>query len=205
MSYMISESDQKNIYSSERIETVHIRGGIYRIHKGLSRDMVDTLRAYSLDIHDTELRKATSDYERFGLGSYEEWYAKGRIAYALIDDATDTLAALVWFGPKTLGRPSLKHLTPEEQATEHAHTQGDWHTVSYRAYGSFRGKGLMRTFVTYAMENYLHNNQGIRLWLSIDTENEASKIFAQKIGFLEDAQLSNPAVHHYVYTFAHHG
>lgn len=198
-------TDQRDVYFTEVIESLELQGSLYHLHRGLSRVSVEQLQAYSRDILDTELQSATSDYERFGRGSYEEWFSKGRTPYALLDDATHTLAALVWFGPKTLGRASLKHLTPEERIAEHEHTSGDWHTVSYRAYGQYRGKGLMRVFTEHAIADYLRLIPGVRLWLSIDTENEASRTFAKKLGFVEEEQLSNAAAHHYVYTYAHHG
>ena len=104
------------IYTSARIGSMRSRDGeTFTMYAGLEIDQVAQLRAYSLDETDEEIQKNTSDRQRFGEGSYEKWYAKGRVPFALVHDATGTLAAITWFGPKPLGRKSLKHLSEEER------------------------------------------------------------------------------------------
>lgn len=205
MSVHAETPQTKNIYSTELVDVLHFHAKEYRLYRGLSEEHVKQLQKYSVDLSDTELQNATSDYERFGCGSYEVWFLKGRTPYALVDSEFDALAAIIWFGPKTLGRPSLKHLSESDKAAELRHVHGDWHTSSYRAYGQYRGKGLMRTSVERAIKDYKVLFPHARLWLSIDSKNEASKKLAQKLGFIEDAELSDPSRHHYVYMYSHHG
>src|SRR5690349_9359568 len=82
-------------------------GTHFVIREGLDASLIAQLREHSLDLADTELQK-TSDYERFGKGSYEDWYAsKERTMFALVEEESGALAALAWFGPKPLGRKSM--------------------------------------------------------------------------------------------------
>lgn len=198
-------SHTKSAYATELVDVLRVDGKHYRLQRGLSEQLVRQLERYSADMSDTELQNATSDYERFGCGGYENWFSKGRTPYALVDDEYDTLAAFIWFGPKTLGRPSLKHLSDNDKAAEQEHSLGDWHTSSYRTYGQYRGKGLMRVCAERAMRDYQVLFPHALLWLSIDSENEASKKLAVKLGFIEDTGLSVPSKHHYVYIYSHHG
>ncbi len=89
-------------YASTRIgELLMPDRSRYVVHAGLDEHMVHQLRGYALDDADTELATHTADRARFGEGSYEAWFAKGRYPYALLD-ATGVLAALIWFGPEPL-------------------------------------------------------------------------------------------------------
>ena len=166
-------------------------GERFTIQEGLSADLVHQLRERSLDRSDTELAK-TSDYERFGKGSFDDWYAsKERTLYALISD-TGMLAALAWFGPKPLGRKSAKHLSEQERSEdERTMDSGGWHTIVYRSYPPFRGKGLMTDFVRFAMEEYIRVHPGIRLWSGIFAHNPASMGLAKKLGFVVSEEHSN--------------
>ncbi|MEN9413063.1 MAG: hypothetical protein RLZZ342_150, partial [Candidatus Parcubacteria bacterium] len=92
-------------------------GQVFTCVVGLDAQGAAQLKQLSL-ADDSALRENTSDYERFGVGSYEEWYAKGRSIFALLDETSGALAAIVWYGPKPLGRKSLKHLSEEERAHE---------------------------------------------------------------------------------------
>ena len=121
------------LYEGIVIGQMTSRDGLkFYITAGLDRALVAELKSRSLDLHDTEIQKNTSDRERFGEGSYEEWYAKGRTPFALVEQNTGALAALVWFGPKPLGRKSLRHLSPEELAEECRQPDTGWHTIVYR-------------------------------------------------------------------------
>jgi len=81
---------------------------------GLDRHMAGQVKHYSLSEDDLELQENTSDRKRFGEGSYEEWYAKGRVPFALMHEKSDTLTAICWFGPKPIGQKSMKYLSDEE-------------------------------------------------------------------------------------------
>ncbi len=185
------------IYTSVRMGTMRSRDGeMFTMYAGLEIDQVAQLRAYSLDKSDEEIQKNTSDRQRFGEGSYEQWYAKGRVPFALVHDETGTLAAITWFGPKPLGRKSLKHLSVEERRQdERTLDSGDWHTVVYRAYGPYRGKGLMKAFVKFTMDAYRTAYPRSKIWAGIYAENPASLGLVEKLGFKMREDLSDATSH----------
>lgn len=155
----------------------------FHITMGLNKELVAQLRAYSMNPADKELT-ITSDRERFGEGSYETWYAKGRTPFALVDDASEALAAIVWFGPKPLGRKPLKLLSKKErQEDERLLDAGDWHTIVFRSYPPFRGKGLMKDLIRFTIMRYKEIYPEAKLWASIDARNAASMTLAVKLGF----------------------
>lgn len=162
------------------------------MYAGLDEDLVAQLKKYSLNTSDGELQK-TSDLMRFGAGSYADWYAsKERTMFALVEEGSGTLAALAWFGPKPLGRKSMKHLSEEERARdERAMDSGAWHTIVYRSYPPFRGTGLMTSFLVYVMDVYLKCYPGSKLWAGIYADNPASIGFATKLGFKAVEEVSN--------------
>lgn len=157
-------------------------GEKFYVYAGLTKDLVGILRTCSLDDADSALQNNTSDRKRFGEGSYEEWYGKNRTIFSLVHAETNALAAVAWFGPKALGQKSMKHLSGNEPEKEKE--IGDWHTVSYRSYGQFRGKGLMKDFVRFTMEEYCKAFPGAKLWAIIDARNAASAALAAKLGFI---------------------
>ena len=173
------------LYTSVTIaDAIGKDGEKFVIVAGLDQGMVAALKARSSDLSDTDLQK-TSDYERFGKGSFEDWYAsKERTLFGLIHPATGALAALAWFGPKPFGRKSMKHLSEEERKEdERAMDSGMWHTVVYRSYPPFRGTGLMKDFVRFAMETYQGFYPGSKLWEGIFSANAASIGLATALGF----------------------
>lgn len=159
-------------------------GELFSIVAGLDEGLVAQLKAYSLDESDREIQDNTSDRARFGEGSYEAWYGKDRVPFALVHDESGKLAALAWFGPKPLGRKSLKHLTEAERAQDEKSLDADgWHTIVWRAYQPYRGKGLMTAFVRFAMDQYMAQYPGEKIWAGIYAENPASIALAEKLGF----------------------
>ena len=183
------------IYTSEPIGSLTSKDGrTFTIQIGLDKKMAEQVRWYSSDPSDTDLLKNTSDLKRFGEGSYEKWYAKERTPYALV--APDgTLAALVWLGPKPLGRKSLRYLSERELAEEGRQEKTQWHTLVYRSYRPFRGTGLMRTFVQEAIANYKKRYPQVKLWVGISTDNEASLALAKKLGFKVVPQYIDEEAH----------
>ena len=165
---------------------------------GLDKTIVRELKKLSLDSSDTDLQENTSDRERFGEGSYESWYKKGRVPFALIHTPSNHLAALVWFGPKPLGRKSLKHLSEAEKLRE-GQIDGStppadaWHTVTYRTYLPFRGQGLMKEFSRSTKEIYKRYNPNVKLWAGINAKNLGSVAIAEKLGLLKNETLSDEA------------
>lgn len=183
------------LYRSERTGSVNAKDGQeFSIVVGLDKNLVAQLKEKSLDKKDTELQNNTSDYRRFGTGSYEEWYAKERTPYALVSE-DGKLAALAWFGPKPLGRKSLRFLSEEELANERHQEKNEWHTIVYRSYDPFRGKGIMTPFVRFAMSDYRSRVPGIKLWAGIDSDNAASIGLAEKLGFKIAPEYSDPEAH----------
>lgn len=145
---------------------------------GLDWDLVRQLKAYSLDESDTAIQEQTSDRKRFGEGLYEAWYQKDRAPVALVHSGTGVLAALLWFGPET-----FKNAPPLEGKKE-------WHTIAYRSYAPYRGRGLMKDFARFALKTYRAFRPQAVLWAGIHTGNAASAGLAGKLGFerLEDAE-----------------
>lgn len=160
------------------------------VYMGASEEVVGALKKRSLDTSDTDIQDHTSDRVRFGEGSYEDWYNKGRTPFSLLNDAGE-LAAFAWFGPKPLGRKSLKHLSKEERAAESSQHEEVWHTVSYRAYPPYRGKGIMTPFIRFAIDIYREATNGAQLWAGINPHNPASVGLIQKLGFVKDEDTSD--------------
>ncbi|MEX2052523.1 MAG: GNAT family N-acetyltransferase [Candidatus Paceibacterota bacterium] len=173
------------IFSSTYIgEALSKDGEKFSVFAGLDEKLILQLKELSLDETDEELQKNTSDFKRFGVGKYEDWYKKNRIPFALVHTASNSLAALVWFGPKPIGRKSLKHLSNAELSeNESDMNKENWHTISYRCYPNFRGKGLTKKFVAFCMDIYIKNVPNVRLWAGINTENSASSALALSLGF----------------------
>lgn len=180
------------IYTTKSCGTqVGKTGDLFKIVAGLDPAMIEDLKRKSLDLSDTDLQNNTSDYERFGKGSYEEWYSKGRTPFALIHEKTGALAALIWFGPKPLGRKSLKHLSPEERAKEKDVQEDVWHTIVFRSFHPFRGQGLMTPFAKRAIKIYKEYFPQAKLWAGINASNAGSIALAEKLGFIKDESLSD--------------
>ncbi len=180
------------IYESQPLSTVSSKDGDdFTIAVGLNKDQITQLQAYSLDESDIDLQENTSDRQRFGEGSYEEWYDKDRTPYALLDKE-GKLAALAWFGPKPLGRKSLRYLSEEERAEESKQEAGNWHTIVYRSYNPYRGKGLMTPFMQYVIADYKKRYPAAKLWAGVSTKNEASIGLAKRFGFVVSEAHSDP-------------
>jgi RimJ/RimL family protein N-acetyltransferase len=183
------------LYGSVRIGSVQSKDGQrFTVVAGLDKNAVAQLKRYSLDASDQDLQNNTSDMLRFGESSYEEWYAKDRTPFALVNDAGD-LAALAWFGPKPLGRKSLRYLSQEELEKENEQSTGEWHTVVYRSYRPYRGIGLMTPFLRYVIDAYKAQYPAAKLWAGISTNNPASIALAKKLGFKVADEYSDPAAH----------
>lgn len=183
------------LYNSVRIGEATGKDGVrFFIYAGLSKALASELKTLSLDLNDAALQDNTSDRERFGIGSYETWYMKNRTPFALVDAETGSLAAFAWFGPKALGIKSQKNLKNKKAETT-APNKENWHTVSYRCYPRFRGKGLMKGFVGFAMDIYMKKFPNIKIWAGIKTENMASDALASSLGFKPDEKASDPDTH----------
>jgi RimJ/RimL family protein N-acetyltransferase len=179
------------LYTSIPIGTMRgIDGDEFSVVAGLDKGLAVQLKEKSLDMSDTETQRNTSDRERFGEGSYEAWYAKNRTPFALVH-TSGVLAALAWFGPKPLGRKSLRHLSDAERAKDASLDAEGWHTVTYRSYPPFRGKKLMKPFMRSAIDVYRRVFPEAKLWAGVFEENPASRALATKLGFTVDETASD--------------
>jgi RimJ/RimL family protein N-acetyltransferase len=187
----LPESPHLKPFDAVEIGQAEQKGELFSITLGLDAGSVAELRKLSLDTSDPALQENTSDLKRFGTGSYEEWYAKKRFPFALVHKKTGALAAFVWFGPKELGRKSMKHLSAEELAQEKEAATGDWHTIAFRSYPPFRGTGIMKEFVRTATDVYLKYFPEAKLWTSNNRANTASVGLSEKLGYKIDESLSD--------------
>lgn len=177
------------IYSSVTIaDAISKQGEEFDLIVGLDQEYVDQLKKLSLDETDTELQANTGDKERFGTGSYEEWYAKNRTIFALIHKQTNALAALVWFGPKRFGEKSIKFGKKGPGLSE---PDAAWHTVSVRSYRPFRGQGMMKTFLDFSMQFYKRFFIHIKFWAGMDAQNAAVINLFTHAGFVINPENSD--------------
>ncbi|OGI60477.1 hypothetical protein A2641_02990 [Candidatus Nomurabacteria bacterium RIFCSPHIGHO2_01_FULL_37_25] len=173
-------------------EATNKEGKEFSIFIGLDKNMVTQLKALSLDENDVELQNNTSDLKRFGEGLYEDWYKKNRTPFALAHGDTNTLAAIIWLGPKPLGRKSLKHLSNEQISKDETELNNkDWHTLSARCYAPFRGTGVMKYFGNFVVDFYLKKFPGIKLWSTIERGNTASLNLFLSLGFIIKEEISD--------------
>ncbi|OGI45569.1 hypothetical protein A2121_03225 [Candidatus Nomurabacteria bacterium GWB1_40_6] len=163
-------------------ESVHIADAIskdgeeFSIFVGLEKRYVEQLKKLSLDEKDLDLQKNTRDRKRFGENPYEDWYGKNRTPFCLIHKQTDALAALVWLGPEPLFSG-----------------ENNWHTIGWRSYGAFRGKGIMKNFTQFAIDVYTRNFPDITIWCAIKRGNAGSSNLATTLGFQISEETSDDA------------
>ena len=173
-----------SIYEAFDIGSIEGRdGNKFTLHTGMTEEHVGQLKAFSLDATDEALQNNTSDKMRFGEGSYEDWYAKNRTPFSVVDEATGALAALIWFGPKTLGAKSMSHLDAVEQEKVLGTDPENYHTIAYRAYIPYRGAGIMKKAVLAATEAYLEAFPDAVLWAIVDEDNLASIGLSKALGY----------------------
>ncbi|KND47304.1 MAG: hypothetical protein AB199_02655 [Parcubacteria bacterium C7867-004] len=161
-----------DLYEEKPIGTMNMPDG-RKLHAvlGLSKTHAEKLKERSLDEQDQDLQRNTSDRERFGLGSYEDWYAKGRYPFALIDE-NDNLAALVWLG-------HVPNPLPSDVGSSL------WDTIAFRAYPPYRGQGIMSPFSRFVLRTYEVMAPGRSIWLATDQSNESGIALYTKLGFVD--------------------
>ncbi len=162
------------IYKSIKIaEAIGKEGDKFSIFIGLDQSLVEQLKKYSADKSDTELQKNTSDWKRFVEGTYEEWYKKNRTSFALVHNESGAMAAIMRFGPE----PLLKEVS-------------NWHTIGWRSYNPWRGKGVMKDFAKFTLDFYLQSFTNIKFWISARKENTGSIKLAEFLDFKTDEEKS---------------
>jgi RimJ/RimL family protein N-acetyltransferase len=161
-------------------------GDRFTITAGLDRGMVEQLAAHSTSDSDIDLQNNTSDRHRFGEGSYEQWYVNDRMPFALVEQSSGALAAIVWYGPKPVGVKPFSNSNIVKPLAA-----GSWATFAYRSYPPFRGKGLMKDFVKYAQLIYGQHFPQMKLWGGIMADNAPSLGLAQSLGFRISEELSD--------------
>lgn len=182
------------IYESITLATARANDGEeFDIVAGLGKDFVDEIKKHALDETDEELIKNTGDRKRFGEGSYEEWHAKDRTPFGLIHKKNGTIAAFAWFGPEPISQKSLESAEGLESRGYDKKESDGWHTIGYRSYKPFRGKGLMKDFMKFAIKIYSESRPGFRYWLGIKPENTASIALASSLGFMISEKNSDRA------------
>ena len=179
------------IYKSLHIaDAIGKDGSEFDVLVGLDKKYVEKLQALSRDESDTDLQNFTSDWNRFVKDTYEHWYEKSRTIFALVHKQSNDLAAVIWFGPKPLGKKS-----PKFGNTDEHQEAGDWHTISFRAYPKYRGRGLMKNFSQYVMGVYKMHFPHVKFWGGMDDRNGASMRLFQDLGFHVNAEYSDLPEH----------
>lgn len=177
---IISQNDTPNFslplpifHSIHLADAVGRDGEEFTVFVGLDKNLVAQVKKYSMDEEDLALQEYTKDRQRFVEGSYEDWYKKNRTPFALVHKRTDVLAAIVRFGPEPLFEDV-----------------DSWHTIGWRSYGVFRGKGLMKGFTKFAMDVYTQKFPNIKFWITAQKENKGSVRLATDLGFEIDQEKS---------------
>ncbi len=163
------------LYESTLVASAQtLEGTLFSIRLGLSEELAAKLKARSLDESDGELMNNTSDRRRFGEGSYETWFGKGRVPFALVDQAGE-LAALIWYGAEM--PPAEAGLPP-----------GRWDTIAFRAYLPYRGAGIMGDFTRFVLAWHVEHCIDAHLWLETDATNEAGIRLYERTGFVRKGE-----------------
>ena len=170
-------------------DAINKDGEEFDVLVGLGKEQVEQLKKFSLDKSDVEIQENTGDRERFGKGSYEEWYALNRTPFCIINKRTGALAALVWFGRKDLGKKSIKF--GKDANTTETLMEHNWHTLSCRSYVPFRGKGLMKNFTQFAMNIYKKQFTNAIFWTGMDDRNKRVVRLMTNLEFEVDKENSD--------------
>jgi GNAT superfamily N-acetyltransferase len=163
------------LFSVVEIGTLEGKDGTrFSIVAGLDKPRVAQLKQRSLDKSDSDLQNNTSDYKRFGEGSYESWYAKGRVPFVALDPLGN-LAAIIWFGPDEPPALSNGYQYPEK----------NWDTIAFRSYAPYRGVGIMTPMSIFVVKTHREKFPERTLWLETNIDNEAGKHLYNKLGFAD--------------------
>jgi RimJ/RimL family protein N-acetyltransferase len=171
-------------------------GSEFELVAGLDKKYVEQLRNLSADESDTMLQNFTGDMKRFVTGTYEYWYQKNRSIFALIHKQTGDLAAVIWFGPKPLGKKSAKFGTKDDNRA----VTSEWHTISFRSYPNYRGRGLMKNFSRFVMDIYKRYFPHAKFWCGMDDRNGPMRKLMEDLGFQVSEEHSDMPEHWLIMT-----
>jgi hypothetical protein len=179
------------LFSSIHIaDAICKRGEEFDVFIGLEKKYAEQLKQLSADESDVDLQGYTGDRRRFVEKTYEHWYKKNRTPFALVHKQTDALAAIIWFGPKSLGRKSDKFGIADEHKVE-----SEWHTISFRSYPDFRGRGMMKNFSKFVIDMYKQHFPGVMFWTGTDNRNSVFIKLISDLGFEVDEASSDLSEH----------
>ena len=71
----------------------------------------------------------------------------------------------------------------------------DWHTVSFRAYPLFRGRGMMVNFTKFVFDIYRKHFPNSVFWTGSDDRNTVFLKFISELGFKIDEENSDLQAH----------
>ncbi len=173
------------IYKSKKIaNALHDELGSFGIYVGLTREHVEQIQTYSLDLSDTALQESTTDYKRFGKGDYAERYTKKhRIQFVLVHEETGDVASMIWYGPEALpeGLEFTVAVTQKEKSRQ-------WYTSAYRTYGKYRGVRITTAFSAYILDLYKKSHPKNPMSLAVQKANKPGIKLYTKLGFITIAQ-----------------
>lgn len=165
-------------------------GESYRIKQGFTDAQINQLIDYSKS--DPELKKFTSDPQRFATRDGFDKFSTHILAYFTLVDDSDNLMGLIWFDDFAMP----KHVIPTDAKERRDPSTGAWddnyedYGISFaiRVYEDVRGKGLAVPFTKKALEDFLKTkdykqktNNGI--WLAVSPDNYPAISTYEKSGF----------------------
>ena len=67
----------------------------------------------------------------------------------------------------------------------------NWHTIVFRSYPPFRGKGLMKNFALFAMDIYKKHFPNAIFWLGTNDMNKGMRKLGSELNFEPDENASD--------------
>ncbi|MEK9179253.1 MAG: hypothetical protein AAB893_02180 [Patescibacteria group bacterium] len=144
-------------------------GQKFYFFNGITEKLIKEVLYYSTN--DESVVAFTSDSKRFkDRVAYDEWIKKGKTVYTLVD-TQEKLAGLIWFNKKPLQFESINSLDYDT-------------TGAIRTYGTARGAGVSKLFLTEALSIYKktieYRTSGKGIWLETSVENlPAIKLYTE--------------------------
>ncbi len=141
-----------------------------KVQLGISEKQIEKL--VELTNSDPEIKKFTSDLERFpNKESFDKW-VKDKYVYTLVGE-NNKLLGLIWFEIKSI---------PLQGLTDYGIT------IAIRTYGEARGKGYFQQFLNKAINHFKKTKEFQKIkskgmWVSSAKDNIPSQKAFEKFGF----------------------